>query len=144
MGSYSGHAPYTDEYQERIDNAEHIQSGSFGAKRVTLYDSSGNELTTPSLGSAIVTGTKTVPNAGTAVQVIAASTPIKGVWVCADVLAGFIVTVGDSGVVGNASGMKGIILTPGNPPIFLPISNLNLLYVDSQSNGGKLSYAAIT
>lgn len=142
--SYTGHLPYLDEGQERIDNAEHIQNGLIGAKRVTLFDSNGNELVPPSLGSAIVSGTKTVTTAGTAVQVTAVSTPIKGVWVCADILVGTIVTVGDSAVVGNVAGMKGLILTPGNVPIFLAISDLNLLWVDAQTNGGRLAYAYVT
>lgn len=140
MSSYSGSLPYTDEHDERLANAEHVQSGTFGAKRVILYDSSGNEVVTPYSSSSIVSGTTTVTTAGTPVRVTSVSTPIKGVWVCADLLAGSPVTVGDSSVVGNSSGMKGVILTPGNPPIFLMISNLNLLYVDSVNDGGKLAY----
>lgn len=142
--SYTGHLPYTDEGVERSLNSEHIQNGLVGMKRVVLFDSSGNELTPQSLGSAIVSGTKTVTTAGTAVQVSAASVPIKGVWVCADILVGTIVTVGDSAVVGNVAGMKGLILTPGNAPIFLAISDLNLLWVDAQTNGGRLAYAYVT
>ena len=142
--SYEGHLPYTDEGVERSLNSEHLQSGFIGMKRVVLFDSSGNELTPQSLGSAIVSGTKTVTTAGTAVQVSAASVPIKGVWVCADILVGTIVTVGDSAVVGNVAGMKGLILTPGNAPIFLAISDLNLLWVDAQTNGGRLAYAYVT
>lgn len=142
MSTYTGSPPYTDEYSERLENAEHVQSGTFGAKRVVLYDSSGNEI--PGNATTITSGTKTVATAGTAVQVTAVSTPIKGVFVCADLLAGIVVTVGDSSVVGNASGMKGIVLPPGNPPIFLPLTNLNLLWVDAQSNGGKLSYLYLT
>lgn len=141
MPSYRLLPPNTDEYPERIDNSEHVAfTAPDGAKRVILYDSNGTEVSPGAFASAIVSGTKTVTTAGVAVQVTAISTVIKGVWVCADLLAGFTVTVGDSSVVGNASGMKGIVLTPGNPPVFLPIKNLNLLWVDSQSNGGKLSY----
>ena len=143
-GSYEGHLPYTDEMVERVDNSEHVQSGTVGMKRVTPVDQSGNALSPLGLNSAIVTGTKTVTTAGTAVRITAVSTPIKGIFVNADLLAGIVVTVGDSSVVGNASGMKGIVLTPGNPPIFLPINDLSLLYVDAVSNGGKLAYAALT
>lgn len=42
--SFTGHLPYEDENSERVNNAEHIQTGTFGAKRVVLYDSSGNEV----------------------------------------------------------------------------------------------------
>ena len=139
--SYTGHLPYTDEMSERVDNSEHIQSGIVGMKRVTLFDSNGNELTPVAIPTGIVSGTKTVTTAGTAVQITATPTTIKGVWVCADLIAGIIVTVGDSAVVGNASGMRGLVLTPGNPPIFIPITDLSLLYVDAQANNGKLSYA---
>lgn len=141
--SYSGHSPYTDEYTERLDNAEHIQTGLIGIKRVCLFDSSGNEIISGGSASAIVSGTKTVTTAGTAVRITAAATPIKGVWLNADLLAGIVVTVGDSSVVGNASGMKGVVLTPGNQPIFLPVTDLSLLWVDAVSNGGKLAYLTV-
>ena len=142
--SYTGHPPYTDEGLERVDNSEHLQVGTVGMKQVTPYDVNGNALTLPSLGTGIVSGTKTVTTAGTAVRITATPTTIKGIWVNADLIAGIIVTVGDSAVVGNASGMKGVVLTPGNPPIFLPITDLSLLWVDSQTNGGKLSYLYLT
>ena len=145
--TYTGHLPYTDETTERLLNAVTLWVAlqQLGMLRVTQYDVNGIPIT-PGGGfaSAIVTGTKTVTTAGTAVQVSAASVPIKGVWVNADLLAGTVVTVGDSGVVGNASGMKGLILTPGNPPIFLQITDLNLLWVDAQANGGKLAYSYLT
>jgi len=142
--SYTGHLPYTDEGLERVDNSEHLQVGTIGMKQVTLLDSSGNPITIPSTGTGIVSGTKTVTTAGTAVQITATPTTIKGVWLNADLLAGIVVTVGDSAVVGNASGMKGVVLTPGNQPIFLAITDLSTLWVDAVSNGGKLAYAYIT
>ena len=43
--SYLGHLPYTDEQDERLSNSEHLQSGTFGAKKTVLYDSSGTEQT---------------------------------------------------------------------------------------------------
>ena len=89
---------------------------------------------------AIVTGTKTVTAAGTCEQVTATSTPIGGVWVAADLGSGPL-TVGDSATKATAGSMQGIVLIPGNPSIFVPIDNLNKLYVDSQTNGHKLCYA---
>lgn len=145
--SSRGLLPTTDENLERIFNAAlmYIAAQNVAMLRVTQYDANGLPIT-PGGGfaSTLVTGTKTVTTAGTPVQVNAASTPIKGVWVNADLLAGTVVTVGDSSVVGNASGMRGLILTPGNPPIFLQITNLNLLWVDAQANGGKLAYTYLT
>ena len=123
-------------------NQENISLGAVGeAKRVVLFDSSGNELITQSLGTGIVTGTKTVTTAGTAVQITATPTTIKGVFLSADIIAAIVLSVGDSGVVANVTGQKGIILIPGNDPIFLAVNDLSLLWVDSQTNGGKLSYA---
>lgn len=131
--------------QEWRANQENVDLGVVGeAKRVIIFDSLGNEINQASLGTGIVSGTKTVTTAGTAVRITATPTTIKGVWVNADILAGSIVVVGDSSVVGNVSGMKGLILTPGNPPIFLQITDLSLIWVDSQNNGGKLAYAYIT
>ena len=128
--------------EEAVQNRENVNlDATADAKRVVLFDSSGNEIGLGlGSGSSIVSGTKTVTTAGTAVQVSASPVPCKGVWVCCDLIVGVVVVVGDSAVVGNASGMKGVILTPGNPPIFLAVTNLNLLWVDAQANGGKLSY----
>lgn len=142
--SYTGHLPYTDEMIERQSNAEHRQIGSIGVKQVLLLDSSGNEIVFASTGTTPTSGTTTVTTAGTAVQITATPTTIKGVWLNADILAGIIVTVGDSAVVGNVTGMKGVVLTPGNQPIFLAITDLSTLWVDSQSNGGKLAWLAIS
>lgn len=143
--SYTGSPPGTDEYVERVENDEHIHAGTFGAKRVVLYDANGVEIASGSnFGSQIVTGTKTVAAAGTAVRITAVATSIKGIWVSADFLAGIPVVIGDSAVVGNATGLKGVILMPGNPPVFLQINDLSLLWVDAQTNGGKLAYAYLT
>lgn len=127
---------------EYLDNQEDYDLGVAGrAKQVILVDTDGNPLIPPSASDEISVGTTTVPTAGTAVRFNSGnSIPCKRVWVCADLIAGFVVTVGDSSVVGNASGMKGLVLTPGNPPIPINVSDVNLLYADSQSNGGKVSW----
>lgn len=144
MGSYTGHPPFLDEYIERIENSEHLQVGTKGMKQVTLLDASGNPITLPSTGTTPTSGTTTVTTAGTAVQITATPTTIKGVWLNADLIAGIVVTVGDSAVKGNASGMKGVVLTPGNQPIFLAITDLSTLWVDAQNNGGKLAWLSIS
>lgn len=145
--SSRGLLPGTDENLERIFNAAllYIAAQNVAMLRVTQYDVSGLPIT-PGGGfsSTPVSGTKTVTTAGTAVQITAIATPIKGVWLNADLLAGAVVTVGDSAVVGNASGMRGVVLTPGNPPIFMQVTDLSSLWVDAQSNGGKLAYLALT
>ena len=99
--------------------------------------------TTTGIGAAfgkIVTGTKTVTTAGTAVRVTTDSIPITGVWVGADT-AGGIMCVGDSSVKATSGSMQGIVLFPGNVSTFIAINNLNLLWVDAQGNGWKLCYA---
>lgn len=95
------------------------------------------------IGSAygkIVTGNKSVTSAGTAEQVTTTSTPIGGVWVAADLGEGPVV-VGDSSVDATSGSMQGIVLTPGNQSTFIPINNLNLLWVDAQTNGHGLVYS---
>lgn len=90
----------------------------------------------------IVTGTKTVTTSGSAVQVTTVSTPIAGVWLSGDTEgSGGVIVVGDSSVNAIEGSQQGITIVPGNPSIFLPISNLNLLWVDSASDSGKLCYA---
>lgn len=88
----------------------------------------------------IITGTKTVTTAGTAVQVTTSATPIGGVWVAAD-MGGGPLAVGDSSVLAANSSQQGVILTPGNPSTFIPINDLSLLWVDAQTSGHKLCYA---
>jgi len=91
-----------------------------------------------------ITGTKTVTVAGSAEQITATSTPVKGVWVSADLGNTGIIVVGDSSVVAADGFQQGWILIPGNPPLFLEhVTDLNELYVDSQTNGDKLCYAYV-
>lgn len=100
---------------------------------------------TSSIGQAygrIVSGKITVTNAGTAVQVSGTSTPIGGVWVSGDVNgSGSALVVGDVNVCAINGSQAGAVVLPGNASIFLPINNLNLLYVDSELSGGQLCYA---
>lgn len=86
----------------------------------------------------IVTGSTTVTTSGTAVRVTTTSTPIAGVWVAGDIGNSNIVVVGDSSVVGTESSQQGLVIGPAESSVFLPINNLNLLYVDAVSNGDRL------
>ena len=43
--------------------------------------------------------------------------------------------VGDANVIAANATQRGIILIPGNDPVTIEIANLNLLYVDSQTDG---------
>ena len=117
---------------------------SNGSPTKANLDSSGNLKVSSSGAGTIVSGTKTVTTAGTPVQISATSTPCKNVIISGDIIVGIPCVVGDSGVVANVSGQKGIVIIPGNDPVNIPVSNLNLLYVDAQSNGGKIAYAYFT
>lgn len=99
---------------------------------------------TPVFASGIVSGTVTVTTTGTTVQISSTPLTIRGIFLSGDIFSGAVMTVGDSGSVGGASGMKGIVITPGNPPVFLPITELSRLWVDSNTAGGKLAYAYFT
>jgi len=80
--------------------------------------------------------------AGTAIQVSTTSVAIAGVWLSGDTEgAGGALVVGDANVSAVEGAQQGIVIIPGNAPIFLPINNLNLLYVDSTANDGRLCYA---
>lgn len=86
----------------------------------------------------IVSGTTTVTNSGTAVQVTATSTPIAGVWVAGDIGNTDVVVAGDSSVVGTSGSQQGLIIGPAESSIFLPINDLSLLWADAVTNGDKL------
>lgn len=80
-----------------------------------------------------------VTNAGTAVRISDTSVNIAGVWLSGDTEgSGGALVVGDENVSAFEGAMRGIVIIPGNAPIFLPINNLNLLYVDSTAKDGRL------
>lgn len=86
----------------------------------------------------IVSGRTTVTTSGTAVRVTSTSTPIPGVWVAGDIGNSNVMIVGDSSVEGTSGSQQGIIIGPAESSIFIPINNLNLLYVDAASSGDEL------
>lgn len=74
--SYLGNLPYTDEGQERVNNSEHLQVGTFGGKRVVLYDASGNAL---SIGVKSTTGaTSTVAGSASSVTLLSSNSSRLG------------------------------------------------------------------
>lgn len=134
--SFTGHLPYTDEMIERVDNSEHIQVGTIGTKRVTLFDSNGNEISMPSASSSFVSGALALTNAGTAVQVLNSNVAIKFVDVCAN---GGPIAVGDSGVVQTSGSEVGNIIYPANLPHRILITNINKLYAAGPT-GTRITY----
>ena len=96
-----------------------------------------------SASGSLVTGTKTITIAGSAEQITATSTPIAGVWVSADLGNTNPVVVGDSSVVAASDFQQGVVLIPGNPAVYIEVTDLSSLYVDSITNGDKLCYAYV-
>lgn len=83
----------------------------------------------------IVDGNTTITTAGTPVRITSTSTPCAGVWVAGDTGNAGIIYVGSSTVDGVASQQRGISVEPAGNSVFIPVNNLDLLYVDSQENG---------
>lgn len=98
-------------------------------------------LTQGRAASRIVSGTKTIATAGTAVQVVTASTPCHCIWLSGDIGNSDIIVVGDSSVVAAYGTQQGIVLVSGNQSICLELDDLNKLWVNSVSNGDELCYA---
>ena len=78
---------------------------------------------------------------GTVAHVTSTNIPITGVWVGADLGNTNHIVVGDSSCEATAGSIKGIILIPGNPSIFLPVNNLNLVYYDVVTTGDRICFA---
>lgn len=83
----------------------------------------------------IVPGRKAITGAGTATPLSATSIMCRGVMVCADPGAGQMISVGDSTVAAGTGSWKGVILFPGNPPLFVPTDDVSKVYFNSDSAG---------
>ncbi len=88
----------------------------------------------------LTTFRKTVTTAGTAEQITSTSTPCEYVILNAPLgnTGDPVVVVGDASVVAANATQRGIVLVPGNDPVRVNIANLNLLYVDVQTNGNAV------
>lgn len=139
MPSYVGLYPGTDEAQERLDNAEHIQNGTFGAKRVVLYDSSGNAIIPSGSASSLGGGRRTSSSPGTAIQINASSTSCKRVTVQALQSNSDVIAVGGSASNATLGAENGVILNPGGSQTF-NIDNVNKVYFDPRQSGDGISY----
>lgn len=96
------------------------------------------------LGGGIVDGLLDVPTAGTAVRITTDSTPCLGIWVSAQRSNTDVGFVGASTVKATSGASRGIPLFPGNPAIFLPVKNVNLLFFDVAVSGEDICFAYIT
>ena len=88
----------------------------------------------------LVDGRKTVTTGGTAVQLLAASTPCTSVAVTALSTNTGIVVVGASTVVAAAGTRRGVALTAGQTAS-LDINDVSKLWIDATVNGEGVSFA---
>lgn len=84
-------------------------------------------------------GRQTVTTAGTAVQL--QDHPCKMVVITAETDNTGNIFVGSSNVVAAAGSEIGFVLYTGQTSIPIPISNTNLLYINSTVNGDGVTYA---
>lgn len=81
----------------------------------------------------IATGRTAITGANTATPLANSSTPCLGVWISGDIGAGQPISVGDSNVAAGTGSWRGVIVIPGNDPVFIPCDNLNRVYFNSTS-----------
>lgn len=84
-------------------------------------------------------GTKAVVSAGTAVALVATSTPCREVTIQAGIENTDTVVVGASTVVATSALRRGVGLEAGQS-VTLRVTDLNLLYLDSLVNGESVSF----
>ncbi len=85
-----------------------------------------------------VSGKTNLTVSGTPERITTTSTPIPGIWVAADLGNTSPLVVGEDQVDATSGSMQGIVIVPGNPSIFLPYNNLNLVYFDGQTTNDDL------
>jgi hypothetical protein len=83
----------------------------------------------------ILSGRKAISGANTATPLSSTSVACLGVWISGDISAGQPMTVGDSNVAAGAGNWRGVIVIPGNDPVFIPCDDLNRVYFNSESAG---------
>ena len=103
--------------------------------------STKRSLRVKSVAGGLVDGNTDVPSAGNAVQLSATSKPCMGVFVSGDIGNANVVVVGTSTVVATSGSQRGIAVEPAGNSIFIPVNNLNLLYVDAITDGDNLIWA---
>lgn len=90
--------------------------------------------------NSIVSSRKAVTTAGTRVQLSATSVRIKGLMISGDLGNTGEVVVGDNSVVATQGAMVGNVIIPGNAPFVLPVNDLNLVWIDANTNGDGICF----
>lgn len=88
----------------------------------------------------IVSGRKTVAAAGTAEKIVAASTHCFRVLISADLANTSPVVVGDADIVAALDSQRGVVLTPGNPPVEFLVRDVSSIYVNSITTGDSICF----
>ena len=83
----------------------------------------------------ILSGRQAIMGANTATPLSNTSVPCLGVWVSGDISAGQPMTVGDSNVAAGSGNWRGVIVSPGNDPVFIPCDDLNRVYFNATDPG---------
>ena len=126
---------YNDEY---LQNRETLQLTDVNLKRVTLYDASGNAVSPIPSATSVGDGKKVVTTGGTRVQFD--SQACKYVIIVGLDTNTNAITIGGSTVVGAAATRRGVPLFAAQSQRF-DVTNMNLLYMDSITNGEGVSFA---
>lgn len=92
------------------------------------------------IASRIESGRKAVTTAGTAEPILASNQWCFMVLISADLGNASPVVVGNADVVAANGSQKGVVLTPGNPPVMFLVRNVADIYVDSQNNGDAVCF----
>ena len=124
--------------KEYIQNQETVDIGGGNqAKRVVLYDTNGNAISSGA-ATTVGDGRLTVTTAGTAVQFAAQACKYV-------IIVGLpgntnAVVVGASTVVSATASRRGVVLYAEQSQRF-DVTNMNLLYLDSITNGEGVAFA---
>lgn len=92
------------------------------------------------IASRIVSGRKTVASAGTAEALVAVDTYCYRVLISADLANTSPVVVGDADIVAALDSQRGIVLTPGNPPLEFLVRNVKDIYVNAITTGDSVCF----
>ena len=88
----------------------------------------------------ILSGRTAITGAGVATPLSSSSVACVGVWVSGDIAAGQPMSVGDSNVAAGSGVWRGVIVIPGNDPVFIPCDDLNRVYFNSESAAAVACY----
>ena len=88
----------------------------------------------------IVSGRKTVAVAGTAEALVASDTYCFRVLISADLANTSPIVVGDADIVAALDSQRGVVLTPGNPPVEFLVRNVADIYVNAITSGDSVAY----